>query len=178
MADFKQEPSTSSKKIGLLSGIGMVTADMIGTGVFITAGFMAQVLAPQWILLAWVVGFVLALAGAKGYAAVAALVPRSGGEYRYLSELLHPAVGYLAGWASLFVGFSAPIAIDALAAGAFSKTLIPDLNATIVATVVVVALTAMHAVGMRSSLVTQNLLVAVKSSVGDWIRCRRLAWRQ
>jgi APA family basic amino acid/polyamine antiporter len=165
MTDFRQEPATTSqqgKSIGLLSGIGMVVADMIGTGVFITAGFMVQDLAPHWVLLAWVVGFALALCGAKGYSAVAALVPRSGGEYRYLSELVHPALGYLAGWASLFVGFSAPIAIDALAAGTFATTIFPGLDMKLVATVIVVGLTGMHALGMRSSLTTQNLLVAIK----------------
>jgi APA family basic amino acid/polyamine antiporter len=165
MTNFKQEPiapTNKGKTIGLFSGIGMVVADMIGTGVFITAGFMVQDLAPGWVLLAWVVGFALALCGAKGYSAVAALVPRSGGEYRYLSELMHPALGYLAGWASLFVGFSAPIAIDALAAGMFATTIIPGLDVKFVATVIVVGLTGMHALGMRSSLSTQNLLVAIK----------------
>jgi APA family basic amino acid/polyamine antiporter len=165
MVDLRQEPVVSPKKgnsIGLLSGTGMVVANMIGTGVFITAGFMVQDLAPLWILVAWVVGFALAFCGAKGYAAVAVLVPRSGGEYRYLSELLHPFLGYLAGWASLFVGFSAPIAIDALATGTFATTIVPGLNVKLVATVIVVALTGMHAFGMRSSLATQNLLVAIK----------------
>ncbi len=165
MTDSRQEPITPAKKgkaIGVLSGIGMVVANMIGTGVFITAGFMVQDLAPHWILVAWVVGFALALCGAEGYSAVAKLVPRSGGEYRYVSELLHPSLGYLAGWASLFVGFSAPIAIDALAAGVFAATLIPSINAKLFAAIIVVLLTVMHARGMRSSLVTQNILVAVK----------------
>jgi len=71
-------------------------ANMIGTGVFLSAGFMAQEMSPGLILLAWVVGTGIALAGTRAYGEVARLVPRSGGEYRYLSELLHPYLGYLA----------------------------------------------------------------------------------
>jgi basic amino acid/polyamine antiporter, APA family len=149
-------------RLGFGSGVGLVVADMIGAGVFLSAGFMAQDLTPGQILLAWVAGAVIALAGSLAYAAVAERVPRSGGEYRYLSELLHPALGTLAGWASLLVGFSAPIAIDALAAGAFAKTLIPGLPEMGVAMLLVVFLTAAHAVGLSPSKRTQNILVWMK----------------
>ena len=110
---------------GLWSGVGLVAANMIGSGVFLSSGFMAQDMGPGTILVAWLVGAALALAGAQAYAALARAIPRSGGEYRFLSELLHPALGYLAGWASLLVGFSAPIAVNALAAGAYTATLVP-----------------------------------------------------
>ena len=95
----------------MFSGMGMVIANMIGAGVFLSTGYMAQTLTPKQILLAWVVGALLALAGAKAYASIAQIVPQSGGEYKYLSKLIHPSLGYLAGWASLLLGFSAPIAI-------------------------------------------------------------------
>ncbi len=85
---------TDNKSLGLWSGVGLVVANMIGAGVFLSTGFMAQDLRPGTILVAWVVGGVVALAGAKAYAAVSVVVPRSGGEYRFLSELIHPAVGY------------------------------------------------------------------------------------
>src|SRR5260370_16766352 len=94
---------------------------MIGAGVFLSPGFMAQDLGPGTILAAWAVGAVIALAGATAYSAVSTVIPRSGGEYRFLSELIHPAVGYVAGWTSLLVGFSAPVAVDAVAAGPFPQ---------------------------------------------------------
>ena len=53
-------------KLGLWSGVGIVVANMIGSGVLTTPGFMAMDLAPSHILLAWVVGGVVALSG--GYA--------------------------------------------------------------------------------------------------------------
>jgi APA family basic amino acid/polyamine antiporter len=149
-------------KLRLASGVGLVAANMIGAGVFLSAGFMAQDMGPGPILLAWAAGAVLALCGALAYGAVARLVPRSGGEYRYLSELLHPAAGYLAGWASLLIGFSAPIAVDALAAAAFAGTVIPGLSPRLVAAGFVVLLTAFHAAGFRTSFRLQNGLIALK----------------
>ncbi|MEJ2247540.1 MAG: amino acid permease [Acidobacteriota bacterium] len=149
-------------KLGVLSGIGMVIANMIGTGVFISTGYMAQSLTPKQILLAWVVGAFLALAGARAYASIAQIVPKSGGEYKYLSTLIHPALGYLAGWASLLLGFSAPIAIDAFAAGAFANTLLTWIDPKIFGALVIILLTGVHAIGIRFSVTTQNILVLLK----------------
>jgi APA family basic amino acid/polyamine antiporter len=155
-------PTPAFKKLGVRSGIGLVAANMIGAGVFLSAGFMAQDMSAGPILLAWVVGAALALAGARAYAEIARLVPRSGGEYRYLSELLHPALGYLSGWASLLVGFAAPVAIDALAAGGFAKTIFPALDPQWTGAGMVVLLTALHVAGLQTSARTQNLLIVVK----------------
>jgi APA family basic amino acid/polyamine antiporter len=149
-------------RMGLFSGMGMVIANMIGAGVFLSTGFMAQDLNAKQILLAWIIGAFLALCGARAYAAIAQIVPHSGGEYRYLSGLIHPALGYLAGWASLMLGFSAPIAIDAIAAGAFANTLAAWINPKVFAALLIVLLTAVHAIGLRFSVAAQNSLVAIK----------------
>ena len=151
--------------LGLGSGVGLVVANMVGAGVFLSAGFMAQDMGPGLILVAWAVGACLALAGALAYAAVSRIVPRSGGEYRYLSELAHPFLGYLAGWASLLLGFSAPVAVDAAAVGAFLGTILPGVNARLVGVGVIVGLTALHAAGLQLSKWTQNLLVAAKGAL-------------
>jgi APA family basic amino acid/polyamine antiporter len=153
------------RRLGLLSGIGLVVSQMIGAGVFLSTGFMAQELRPGVILLAWVVGAALAMAGARAYAEVARIVPRSGGEYRYLSELLHPVFGYLAGWTSLLVGFSAPIAVSALAAGSYLAILLPSVPPVAAAVVLVLFLTAAHAGAGALSKTTQNVLVGVKAAL-------------
>lgn len=153
------------ERLGLGSGVGLVVANMIGAGVFVSAGFMAQQLAPGLILLAWVVGAALALLGAVAYGGIVRLCPRSGGEYRFLSDLLHPFAGYLAGWTSLLVGFSAPIAASALAAGHFARTLWPQVSPLAVAAALVIALTALHAAGFRASTGTQNTLVLLKGAL-------------
>jgi APA family basic amino acid/polyamine antiporter len=155
----------SDSKLTTWSGVGIVAANMIGAGVFLSAGFMAQEMGPGPIMAAWVVGAGLALAGARTYAELARLVPRSGGEYRYLSELIHPSLGFLAGWASLLVGFSAPIALDALAAGAFARTVFPSLPPQWTGAAFVVVLTALHAAGQRASVRAQNALVLLKAAL-------------
>jgi APA family basic amino acid/polyamine antiporter len=149
-------------KLGMFSGMGMVIANMIGAGVFLSTGYMAQTLTPKQILLAWVVGALLALAGAKAYASIAQVVPQSGGEYKYLSKLVHPALGYLAGWASLLLGFSAPIAIDAIAVGAFANTLTTGIDPKFLGAIIIILLTGVHAIGLRFSVRTQNILVIIK----------------
>jgi APA family basic amino acid/polyamine antiporter len=135
---------------------------MIGAGVFLGTGFMAQELGAGPILAAWGIGAILAMAGARTYAEAALLIPRSGGEYRYLSELLHPAFGYLAGWASLLVGFSGPMAISAFGAAAFAAAAFGGGDARLGATALIAALTFFHAVGLRLSKWIQNGLVIIK----------------
>lgn len=152
-----------AKHFGLATGVGLVAANMIGAGVFLSAGFMAQTMGPAQVLLSWVVGGALALCGVAAYGALAAAIPQSGGEYRYLSTLLHPALGYLAGWGSLLLGFAAPIAIDALAAAAFLQTLIPGLpDARILGTLAIVVLTLVHAWNLRGSRWAQDALALLK----------------
>jgi APA family basic amino acid/polyamine antiporter len=151
--------------LGLASGVGIAVATTVGAGVFVTTGFLAQSMGPASILLAWLAGSAIALAGARAYAALAELVPRSGGEYRYLSDLVHPALGFLAGWASLLVGFSAPVAIDALAAASYAGTLVPVQDPRLLASGLIAALTALHTLGRRSSRWTQDLLALAKASL-------------
>jgi APA family basic amino acid/polyamine antiporter len=153
---------TTARKLGLWSGVGIVIANMIGAGVLTTPGYMAMSLAPSYILLAWLVGGIAALSGARAYAAVAQAIPRSGGEYRYLSTLWHPLLGYLAGWTSLLVGFSQPVAADAQLVGYYAGTLGIDVSWRVITAAVIVLVTALHAFDLRASRRGQNILVAIK----------------
>src|SRR5256886_15068524 len=67
----------------------------------------------------WVVGGIAALCGALCYGELAAALPRSGGEYHFLSKIYHPALGFMAGFVSSTVGFSAPVALAAMAFGEY-----------------------------------------------------------
>ena len=81
---------------------------------FTTSGFALGDLGRREIVLAaWAVGGVLAMFGALSYGALARRIPESGGEYTFLSQTVHPLAGFLAGWVSLLVGFTAPIAAAA-----------------------------------------------------------------
>ncbi|MBA3464859.1 MAG: amino acid permease [Deltaproteobacteria bacterium] len=117
------------RRLGLTVTAAIVVANMIGTGVFTSTGFQAASLHdPGTILLCWVVGGVLALCGAACYAELGSMMPRAGGEYVYLREAYHPAVGFMSGWVSLTAGFSAPIAAAAIAFSAYLATLVPALQ--------------------------------------------------
>ncbi len=149
-------------RLGLFTGFGLVVANMIGAGVFLSAGYMAQDLGPGQILLAWAVGALIALCGTHAYATLALRVPRSGGEYRLLHDLLHPFLGYFAGWVTLLAGFSAPVAANAHAAAAFTATLVPVAQPRLLAAAFVVTLTLLHARRLTVSRWTQDLLVVAK----------------
>lgn len=117
------------RQLGFSITAAIVIANMIGTGVFTSTGFQAHDLHdPGTILIAWIVGGVLALCGAAAYAELGAMMPRAGGEYVYLGEAYHPAVGFLSGWVSLTAGFSAPIAVSALAFATYLAKLMPAIN--------------------------------------------------
>lgn len=102
--------------------VNVVIASMIGTGIFTSLGFQVSdgaIPDAFSILIIWLLGGLLALCGATVYGEVASYVGKSGGEYAFLSELFHPILGFLSGWTSLFVGFSAAIASLALATGEY-----------------------------------------------------------
>ncbi len=167
--------------LGRRSGLGLVLANMVGAGVFLSTGYMAQEMGPLPILLAWVTGALLALAGARAYAELAVVVPRSGGEYRYLGHFLHPSLGYLAGWGSLVLGFAAPVAVDTLRAGAFLSSLGITVPVKWLAASLVLLLTGLQLASGGIALRAQNLLVASKVvlvlgfvAVGLWFG--RAAW--
>ena len=150
------------RKLGLSSGVGLVVSNVIGVGVLTNTGYMAVHLGPRAILLAWVIGGVMAMAGASCYGELARAIPRSGGEYRYLSDLLHPFFGTLAGWTSLLLGFSAPVALAASTAGPFFSTIVPQAPPAVTGTVLIVLATASQAFDARWSKGTQDALALVK----------------
>jgi basic amino acid/polyamine antiporter, APA family len=134
---------------------------MIGVGVLVSAGWASSVLGPGQILLAWLVGGAIAMTGARAYAALAEIIPRSGGEYRFLSDLLHPAVGYMAGWTSLVLGFSAPVAFSAAMADSYAATF-ADLPPHTVGIAIIAGTTALGVLSTRGSQRTQDVLAFAK----------------
>jgi APA family basic amino acid/polyamine antiporter len=104
------------RQIGLVSATALVISNMVGTGIFTTTGFLAGDLGDvKLVILIWVVGAICALAGAFCYSELGINFPSSGGEYVYLTEAYGPTWGFMTGWVSFFAGFSAPIALAALA---------------------------------------------------------------
>jgi APA family basic amino acid/polyamine antiporter len=145
----------------------IVIANMIGAGVFTSAGFQAASLHdPMTMMSTWIVGGFLALCGAAAYAELGALMPHAGGEYVYLREAYHPAVGFMSGWVSLTAGFSAPIAAAALLFSSYLSTVVPGLDSEVlqklVACALIVAMTMLHAFDTRLGGRVQTLFTVAK----------------
>ncbi len=151
----------------MISASAVIMGNMIGAGVFTTSGFaLADLGDPAVVLVAWVVGGVLAMFGALSYGALVQRLPESGGEYLFLSRAVHPAAGFMAGWVSLLAGFTAPIAAAALGlqayvAYSFGVTVRPEW----IGTIAIVAAGFMHGLRLREGVLLQNIAVGLKMIV-------------
>lgn len=164
---MKGQPQPESERpFGVVSLTLLVVAGMIGSGVFTTSGFtLAAVGTPARVMICWLAGGLIAMAGAISYGQLARLLPESGGEYLYLSRHVHPLAGFLAGWVSLIAGFSGAIAIAAVA---FERYALPDhlrpsfLPADTLAIGLILVCGLMHGSSVRGGSRVHNLIVVVK----------------
>lgn len=141
----------------------VVIASMIGTGVFTSLGFQLMDIQSGFVLLAlWAVGGITALCGALTYAELGSALPRSGGEYNFLTRIYHPAAGFISGWVSATIGFAAPTALAAITFGTYLSSVFPELSPTPLACVLVLALTFAHATTHRSSGGVQRWFTVLK----------------
>jgi APA family basic amino acid/polyamine antiporter len=165
------------RKLGLFPVTNIVIANMIGAGIFTTSGLlMADLQNPLLMMGLWVAGGIIALCGALSYGELGAAMPRAGGEYVFLSRLYHPVLGFLSGWVSFFVGFSAPIAVSAIGfteylTRAFPALvhpgILPESIESVVlkkcyAILVIVLFTAIHIRGIVFGARVQNILTLLK----------------
>lgn len=142
--------------------MAIVVANMIGTGVFTSLGFQLSSLSNTWsIVILWSLGAIMALSGALSYAELGTKMTRSGGEYHFLSEIYGKHIGFLSGWCSLTVGFAAPIALAAMAAGAYTESYFAG-GSKWVATLLVVSISVMHMFDLEKSSKLQNTTTVLK----------------
>ena len=145
------------------SAVCLVIANMIGAGVFTSSGFALADHPPWIVLLAWLVGGVLATCGALCYGALGRRFPRSGGEYELLRATVHPIAGYLAGVVSLVAGFSAPIAIAAATFEIYLRNAFGiEAPAHALGAGVIVVAAVLHAIGLNTGARAQDALVVFK----------------
>ncbi len=143
--------------VSLVTATSIVIANMVGTGVFTSLGFQVSDLPSAFVILClWIVGGIVALGGALSYAELAAALPRSGGEYHFLSRVFHPALGFLSGWTSATVGFAAPISLSAMAFGIYAKGLAPGVSPVLLSLILVWGTTAIQFAGLRGSSLFQD----------------------
>src|SRR4030042_1860590 len=165
------------RKLGLFPATNIVIANMIGAGIFTTSGLLMTGLNdPVLMLVLWAVGGIIALCGALSYGELGAAMPGAGGEYLFLSRLYHPIFGFLSGWVSFMVGFSAPIAASALGFSEYFSRALPALPAwfenagimgpemtkKLLAVSVILIFTFIHYRGIKYGARIQNILTLLK----------------
>lgn len=148
----------------------VVIANMVGTGVFTSLGFQLLDIRSGFALLAlWGIGGITALCGAMTYGELGAALPRSGGEYNLLRRIYHPAAGFVSGWVSSTVGFAGPVALAAMTFAAYASSVFPDgLGANmqkLMAAVLLILLTLVHATNHKNSSGTQVIFTILKIAV-------------
>lgn len=152
-------------ELGLWDATLLVVSGVIGSGIFFTPGEIAGYLPhPGAILLAWLVGGLLSLAGALANAELGAMFPRAGGDYVYLREAFHPAAGFLVGWLSFFVIYAGTIATLAagFAAGLDHFVALGSGGELAVAIALTLAVSALNYIGVRWGARANNLTAVAK----------------
>ena len=147
----------------MLTAAAIVVADMVGVGVFTSLGFQVQGIPSGFsLLLLWVVGGCVALCGVFSYGELAAMFPRSSGEYNFLRQAYHPAVGVLAGWMSGTVGFAAPVSLAAMAFGEYGKAIVPGAPPLLLGLGVVWVVTLVGLLGLQHTSRFQMIWTLLK----------------
>jgi APA family basic amino acid/polyamine antiporter len=177
------EPSLE-RRLGPFDAAAIILSNVIGGGIFFVPILVAGLVpVAMGMIGVWVLGGILAFAGAMAYAELAALRPKSGGEYVYLREAFGPQAAFLTGWTSFVAGFSGAIAASALfladAIGRFfpvvaDRTPIIEIpipfaslvltNQTLVALVAIAALSFVHMRGLGPGRIVHNVLAGLKVS--------------
>ncbi len=173
---------TLVRRLGMLDAAAIVVSNVIGTGIFFVPILVAgAVPSAMGMLGVWVLGGLLAFAGAMAYAELAALRPRAGGEYVYLRDAYGPLVAFLTGWTSFVAGFSGAIAASAIALSDYIGRFLPAAaNKTawltiplpfaplvvtpqaIVAITAIVGLSLIHISGLGPGRLVHNVLASMK----------------
>ena len=152
------------RRIGIFTAGCLLVSNVVGSGIFTATGFMARDLGDPWLILAiWFFGALLALAGALSYSELGTALPVAGGEYVYLRRAYGPLVGFLSGWTSFTIGFSAAIAAGAMSFAAYLLQIVPFHSengplSTGIALTLIWVVTGFHLAGVGSGGFLQRLL--------------------
>lgn len=166
-----------TRNLGFFPATNIVIANMIGAGIFTISGLiLADLYNPVLMIILWFIGGVIAMCGALAYGELGATYPEAGGEYMFLTRLFHPSLGFLSGWVSFIVGFSAPIAASAIGFSEYmlrsfprwfdsmatSFAVEPEFLSKISSISVIILFTVIHSLGARFGTGVQNILTVLK----------------
>lgn len=175
-------PASLVRGLSAWDGVLLTIGSVVGTGIFLTTGDMARALpSGTGILLVWLAGGLLSLAGALTYAELGVLFPRAGGIYHFLAEAYGPLPGFLYGWACFTVIMSGGIAALAVGFGEYLGSFVAWFSTghavltvpvgsgvwqisggQVAAALAILLLTAVNYLGLREGATLQNLLTLLK----------------
>ncbi|HLL16011.1 MAG TPA: amino acid permease [Pyrinomonadaceae bacterium] len=153
-----------ASRLNLFDATMLVMGGIVGAGIFVNPAEVArQVNTPFLILGAWLLGGLIALAGAFVYAELAARRPGVGGQYAYLRDAYHPTVAFLYGWSLLLVIQSGGMAAVAITfARYFAELTRAPLSEGALAALALALLTAVNCLGVRAGSNVQSALMVLK----------------
>jgi APA family basic amino acid/polyamine antiporter len=154
-----------ARRLGVFDATMLVVGGIVGAGIFLNPAVVAQRAPTAFLTIGvWVLGGLVALAGAFIFAELGALKPEAGGGYVYLRDGLSPMVGFLYGWTELLVINSGGIAAVAVTFASYaadltgaSRTMIPWLAIAAIA-----MLSGVNLLGIRTGAIAQNILTVLK----------------
>ncbi|MFN2375172.1 MAG: APC family permease [Candidatus Binatia bacterium] len=152
-------------QLSLFDATMLVVSSVIGVGIFLTPGAVADALpSPGLFLAAWAIGGMLSLAGALANAELGAMYPHAGGDYVYLREAWHPRAGFVVGWLSFFVVYAGTVATLAtgFAEGLAGFIDLGDAGRSGAAVAIVLACSAVNHRGVRLGAWINNLTAGFK----------------
>lgn len=153
------------RALGPFDATMIVIGGIIGSGIFINPYLVARQLdSTSLVLLAWAVGGAVALAGAFAYGELGQRLPRAGGQYVYLSQAWHPLVGFLYGWALLFMIETGAMAAVAITFAQYASRMAGGDGADpqLIAVAAIVVLSAVNYVGVKPGSQVLNVFVILK----------------
>lgn len=155
----RQDAPTQS--LATLDVVAIVVGLVIGAGIFKTPATVATNTGSEVVmLLAWLAGGVISLAGALCYAELASAFPSAGGEYHFLRRAYGPCLGFLFAWSRLVVLQTGSIALLAFVLGDYLSALLPlgPHSTAWYAFATIAGLTALNIAGLQASKHAQNVL--------------------
>ncbi len=158
---------TYLRRLGLFSGTMAVVGGIIGGGIFRTPATVAERLrSPGLVLLAWVIGGIVALIGALCWGELGQRRPRAGGGYVYLRETFGPLPAFLYGWTLVLVIATGAIAAVAVTFADYSLALfdLPHRFSVPLAVAAIVLLAGINYAGVSPAAITQNIFTVLKLS--------------
>jgi APA family basic amino acid/polyamine antiporter len=153
-----------ARRLGVFDATMIVMGGIIGAGIFRNPSEVARhASAPSMMIGAWVAGGIIALAGAFVYAELAQRRPEVGGQYAYIRDAFHPMAAFLYGWVLLLVIQTGGMAAVAMTFADYVRTLAGwDVDRRLLAIGMLLVLTAINCLGVRSGSNVQNTLMVMK----------------